>query len=138
MIGCVAFDVDDVWCQPPVQLLARHDDLAQSTSAVHFPLGVVAEMSYVGDIFVAILFDLHLFDGVCPWVEVDLAALSVEREIGDFDKAAGVQANLGHPSDDAGVGDPRIEVLELVQIFVSANSARTPSTNIRTWSLTGN
>ena len=121
-----------------MQLLARHDDLAQSTSAVHFPLGVVAEMSDVGDIFVTILFDLHLFDGVCPWVEVDLAALGVEREIRYFDNTAGVQANLGHPSDDARVGDPRIEVLELVQIFVSSNYERTKITNIRTWSQTGN
>ena len=81
MVGCVAFDVNDVGSHPPMQLLARHDDLAQRARAVHFPLGVVAEVSDVGDVFVAVLFDFHLSDGVGPRVEVDLAALSIEREI---------------------------------------------------------
>ena len=40
-----------------------------------------------------------------------------------------MQPNLGHPGDDAGVGYPGVEVLELVQVFVPANSIEPQLTN---------
>lgn len=71
-------------------------------------------MSHVGDVLIAELLNFHLIDRVRPRVEVDLAALCVERKVGDFDFATRVQTNLGHPSDHARVAYPRVEIFHLV------------------------
>ncbi len=68
---------------------------------IHMPLGVEAQMSDVRLVLVAVLLDGHLLYCVRPRVEVDLAALVVERKVAHLDEAARVQAYLGHPRDHA-------------------------------------
>lgn len=66
-------------------------------------------MGCVCDVFVAVLLDFHLVDGVRPRVEIDLAALGVERKVRHFNHASRVKADLRHPGDHSRAAYPRVE-----------------------------
>ena len=122
MISRVSFDVYDVLGNPPVKLFACDNDLLHGARVIHLPLGVVAQMCYVGDCLVFELLYFHLLDCVSPRIEIDLATLRVERKIGHFDQATCVNSNFRHPCDHACVRYPRIEVFHFVQVLVSSHS----------------
>lgn len=71
-------------------------------------------MSDVGNVLVTELLNFHLIDGVRPRVEIDLAALCVERKVGYSYFTTRMQTYLGHPRDQARAAYPRIEVFHLV------------------------
>ena len=96
--------------------------LVEGTCTIDLPLAVRGEMRDVCSGLVAELWDGHLLDGVRPRVEVDLAALFVERKVGHVDCTFSVYAHLGHPCDHAGVRYPRVEVVHLFQVFISSHA----------------
>ena len=122
MVSRVSFDVDDVLGDPPVKFLAGDNHLLHSTCVVHLPLGVVAQMCCVSHGLVFELLDFHLFDCVSPRIEIDLATLRVEREIGHFDQATCVYSNFRHPCYHARMRNPRVEVFHFVQVLISSHS----------------
>ena len=73
-----------------MQILACFNGFIYCARVVDIPLGIVAQMSYVGDVFVAELFYAHLTRRVRPRIKVYFATLSVERKIFYTNKALGV------------------------------------------------
>ena len=98
MIARLSFDEYYVAAYPPVQFFACNYNSVRSTCVVDNPLGVVAQMRYVCNIFITELLNPHLFHGMSPWVEADFTALSIKRKVGYFNLASCMQTNLGDPS----------------------------------------
>jgi hypothetical protein len=98
MIARLPFDEYYVAAYPPVQLFACNYNSVRSTCVVDDPLGVVAQMGNVCNVFIAVLLYPHLFHCVRPRIEADFAALSIKRKVGHFNLTSCMQTNLGDPS----------------------------------------
>ena len=109
MIRAISFHVQNIVGDPPKKILTGFDGFVASTGMINVPLGVCIQMSSVGDVLVAVLKNGHLFDGVSPGVEGYLTTLGVEGKVRNSDRTFGVDPDLGHPSDHASVGYPRVE-----------------------------
>ena len=73
-----------------MQILAGFNCFIYCTRVVNIPLGIMTQMSYVCDVFIAKLFYAHLARRVRPGIKVDFTTLSVERKVFYTNKALGV------------------------------------------------
>ncbi len=109
VIYAVSFHSNHIRSDPPVKVLGSHNRFIDSTSLQNLPLCIIIQMSHVSDVLVTVLKNGHLFDSVSPGIKVYLAALNVERKVPNLYETFRVDPDLGHPSDHASVGYPRVE-----------------------------